>query len=154
MYFTSETYGKLTKEEVFDKIVLALKSDKQFHVWIGSDSQNHRHHTKMVLVICLYEEGHGGKIFYHIDYLPKMRILNDKIYAETENSLAVARELNDFLHTQKLRDKIEIHANIGPNGPTKDLINPIVGWITAENFIPKYKYESVVASTIADRISK
>ena len=155
MEFISETYGVLTKEQVFDKMLAALKDKySDYHVWIGTDSQNHKKTTKMVLVICLYETGRGGKIFYHIDHLPKIRVLDDKIYTETENSLVIARELNEFLHAHGVREKVEIHCDIGPKGPTKDLIKPIVGWVAAEGFVPKYKYESVVASTIADRISK
>ena len=69
MEFISETYGVLTKEAVFDKILAALRDKySDYHVWIGTDSQNHKRTTKMVLVICLYETGRlrlnsHGKIF-------------------------------------------------------------------------------------------
>ena len=108
----------------------------------------------MVVVICLINEGHGGVFFYHIDLLPKIKNLNTKIFTETEKSLEIARELNEYFHEEGIRADVEIHVDIGREGKTKDLIQSILGWITAEGFVAKIKDESYVASTIADRISK
>lgn len=154
MKFKSPTYGNLSKKEVFDYLKNAIsKEPGNYKIIVGTDSQN-TYKTKMVIVICLINKGKGGNFFYHIDWMPKIRDLNTKIYTETEKSLEIARELNEFLHNEKIRADVEIHVDIGRDGKTKDLIQSILGWISAEGFIAKIKDESYVASSIADRISK
>ena len=46
-----------------------------------------------------------------------------------------------------------IHADIGENGATKDMIKEVTGLIRGNGFEPKIKPESFVASTVADRFS-
>lgn len=156
MNFKSPTYGILKKEEVFNylkKEILKNKDKINYKVVVGTDSQN-TYKTKMVVVICLIKEGYGGSFFYHIDLLPKIKNLNTKIFTETEKSLEIARELNEFFHKENIRANVEIHVDIGKDGKTKELIQSILGWITSEGFVAKIKDESYVASSIADRISK
>ena len=154
MKFKSPTYGTLEKEQVFNYLKKSILQEKgNYKVIVGTDSQN-TYKTKMVVVICLINEGHGGVFFYHIDLLPKIKNLNTKIFTETEKSLEIARELNEYFHEEGIRVDVEIHVDIGREGKTKDLIQSILGWITAEGFVAKIKDESYVASTIADRISK
>ena len=154
MEFKSPTYGTIKKQEVFYFLKKAIqKNDGRYKIIVGSDSQN-TYKTKMVVVVCLVKEGHGGIFFYHIDLLPKVRDLNIKIYTETEKSLEIARELNEYLYREGVRAEVEIHVDIGREGKTKNLINGILGWIRAEGFEVRIKDESYVASSIADRISK
>ena len=144
----------MTKEEVFELLLTEISSQENCKIIIGTDSQN-TYRTKAVLVICLIRPGKGGLFFYHIDYwYPKIKDLSTKIYKETENSLSLARELNNFLHERKARAMVEIHVDIGTKGKTKDLIQSILGWVSAEGMNCKIKPYSFVASTIADRISK
>lgn len=154
MIFKSPTYGSLEKKEVFKYLKnTVLKEKGNYKIIVGTDSQN-TYKTKMVIVICLINEGKGGSFFYHIDWMPKIKDLNTKIYTETEKSLEIARELNKYLHEQGIRAEVEVHVDIGREGKTKDLIQSILGWVTAEGFVAKIKDESYVASSIADRISK
>jgi len=46
-----------------------------------------------------------------------------------------------------------IHADVGENGKTKDMIKEVTGLIKGNGFEPKIKPESFVASTVADRFS-
>lgn len=156
--FISPTYGKMTKAQVYDYLVKKIIDDKntrahKYSIIVGTDSQN-TYRTKFVSVICLIDEGRGGQYFYHIDWSNKIKDINTKIFTETEFSLQIARDLNKFLHEKGLRAEVEVHVDIGRQGKTKDLIQSILGWITAEGFKAKIKDESQVASTIADKISK
>lgn len=158
MNFINPTNGLMTKQEVYDLLIKEIKLNQEtkqhnYSIIVGTDSQN-SYKTKMVIVICLIDKGHGGRYFYHIDWLNKIKDINTKIYTETEKSLEIARELNDYLHNNGLRADVEVHVDIGRNGKTKELIQGILGWVTAEGFKAKIKDESWVASTIADKISK
>jgi predicted RNase H-related nuclease YkuK (DUF458 family) len=44
-----------------------------------------------------------------------------------------------------------IHADIGENGATKDMIREVIGLIKGNGFEAKIKPEAFVASTVADR---
>ena len=44
-----------------------------------------------------------------------------------------------------------IHADVGENGITRDMIKEVVGLIRGNGFEPKIKPESYVASIVADR---
>jgi predicted RNase H-related nuclease YkuK (DUF458 family) len=46
-----------------------------------------------------------------------------------------------------------IHADIGENGATKDMIREVTGLIRGNGFEPKIKPEAFAASTVADRYS-
>ncbi|HEX68148.1 MAG TPA: hypothetical protein ENG13_03675, partial [bacterium] len=46
-----------------------------------------------------------------------------------------------------------IHADIGGNGETKDMIKEVAGLIRGNGFEPKIKPESFAASIVADRYS-
>lgn len=158
MIFISPTNGKMTKTEIYDFILKKIQENQitkehDYSIIVGTDSQN-SYKTKMVLVICLIDKGHGGRYFYHIDWMKKIKDINTKIYTETEKSLEIARELNEFLHDNDVRAEVEVHVDIGRNGKTKELIQGILGWVTSEGFTAKIKDESWVASTIADKISK
>lgn len=158
MIFISPTNGKMTKAEIYDFILKKIQENQitkehDYSIIVGTDSQN-SYKTKMVLVICLIDKGHGGRYFYHIDWMKKIKDINTKIYTETEKSLEIARELNEFLHDNDVRAEVEVHVDIGRHGKTKELIQGILGWVTSEGFTAKIKDESWVASTIADKISK
>lgn len=158
MIFISPTNGKMTKAEIYDFILKKIQENQitkehDYSIIVGTDSQN-SYKTKMVLVICLIDKGHGGRYFYHIDWMKKIKDINTKIYTETEKSLEIARELNEFLHDNDVRAEVEVHVDIGRYGKTKELIQGILGWVTSEGFTAKIKDESWVASTIADKISK
>ena len=46
-----------------------------------------------------------------------------------------------------------IHADIGENGQTKDMIKELTGLIIGNGFEPKIKPEAYIASVVADRYS-
>ena len=77
MIFISPTNGKMTKPEIYDFILKKIQENQitkehDYSIIVGTDSQN-SYKTKMVLVICLIDKGHGGRYFYHIDWMKKIK---------------------------------------------------------------------------------
>ena len=60
-----------------------------------------------------------------------------------------SKELPDVLNF----DFRYIHADVGENGQTKDMIKEVAGLIRGNGFEPKIKPESYVASVVADRFT-
>lgn len=155
-YFNSITDGKLSKKQTFEKIkeILSNKGN-DYIVTVGTDSQTH-HDMKVVTVIAIHNVGKGGRFFYDVEYIPRTHTLREKLYEETQRSLNLSKELTEFFYENEIEQDIIIHVDMGSTqkSKTRILINEIMGWITAEGFVAKYKPYAGVASTVADRISK
>ena len=144
--FKSPTYGKLHIEQIPDKILTFYldhtKYDAPVHIIVGTDSQNFDD-TKIVSVVAVICEGHGGMFFYEITRRALIRDVrtkeNDKKYEEMYLNCPIA---------------IHVDAGNSRNGKTRELIPELVGWIRACGYDCSIKPDSFVASTIADRISK
>jgi len=48
-------------------------------------------------------------------------------------------------------NELEIHVDIGQNGPTREMIKEIVGMIKGSGFFVKIKPEAFAAATLADK---
>lgn len=157
--FTSPTKGKLTPEEAISDIseFINEEPEKFYRVVIGSDSQARRVNGKseidFVTALIVHREGSGARYFWKKEKVQKVPVLRDKIYTETLMSLAAAQELVPIL-----RDKIsptkydfEIHIDVGPLGPTRDMIKEVVGMVNGNGFKAKTKPDSWGASSVADK---
>lgn len=157
MKYRSITYGKLTENEVLQKIAQEIASfpGDEFVLTVGTDSHSHSQ-TKIVSVIALHHVGNGGKFFYSTEYLKRIDDVRHKVYQETMRSIEMAKRVTEFLFENELNLSVVIHVDIGENkkGKTYNLIKEISGWVQAEGFEIRYKPESSTASTIADRLTK
>lgn len=163
--YNSETYGKLNINQIPDKLLAFYEKNKDYdtpiQVIVGTDSQNFSD-TKIVNVVAIVCEGHGGIYFYEISHIPKMSDVRTKLYTETKMSLEAADEILKIIEEDKKYDglyenatfAIHVDAGFSEKGKTRDLIPAIVGWIKAQGYEASVKPQSFVSSTIADRISK
>lgn len=164
MAFQSQTYGKLNLRSIPDKIMDYVKRMEHygapFQITVGTDSQNFSD-TKIVSVIAVTCEGHGGIFFYEVSRIRRIADVRLKLTEETTRSLEVMTTLVETLEKEdyrEIRDKlslvIHVDASWNDRGKTKELIPGLVGWIKACGYDCKVKPESYAASSIADRISK
>ena len=165
MLFRSQTYGEVELENIPEKLLDYYQKNKHwqapFHIMIGTDSQNY-HDTKMVSVIAITCEGHGGIYFDHIKRLPRIASVAEKLQTETGDSLLIATNLMEVINNNpRYRElyrvsSITIHIDAGnsPKGKTASLIPSLIGWVHSTGLECKVKPQSFVASSIADKISK
>lgn len=163
--FNSQTYGKLNIELVVDKLLEFYNRTKQYdtpvQIIIGTDSQNHSE-TKIVTVIAITCEGHGGIYFYEVNYLNRIDNVRHKLFTETGMSIDVADKILSVMENNNRYEELfnaatfTIHVDAGRSdkGKTKELIPAIAGWIRSVGYEYEIKPDSFVSSTIADRISK
>lgn len=157
--FQDADHKQLTLNEIIKQIQNEVYNhpENQYKISVGTDSMTNRD-TVFVLAIVLYRIGNGGIYFYkkfHHDRIPNLRT---KLYNETQLSLSTADILiSDILEKdESLYNKINfsIHLDIGENGPTKDLIRELEGWVMAMGYDYAIKPDSYAASTIANMHSK
>ena len=165
MRFYSQTYGNVELEEIPHKLNEFYLRNKHygspFNIIIGTDSQNHRD-TKVVSVVAITCEGHGGIFFSHSKHIDLIQNVKEKLNYETGDSLIIATQLidvfeaHDDLYELYINAPISVHIDAGnsPKGKTYLLVKDLVGWVTATGFDCHVKPDSFVASSIADKLSK
>jgi predicted RNase H-related nuclease YkuK (DUF458 family) len=131
--------------------------EKFYRIVIGSDSQAKRTNGKSevdyVTALIVHREGCGARYFWRKEKVFQTPILRDKIYRETSMSLATAEEVVPLLREaiSPTKYNFEIHIDVGPLGPTRDMINEVTGMVQGNGFKAKTKPESWGASTVADK---
>jgi hypothetical protein len=154
--FESPTKGKLDLDRVAKEIVTYIKDDpeRSYQLVIGTDSEGNGK-VEFVTAIVIYRKGKGGRYFWKKFSKPNIIHLKQKIYEEVNSSLSVGQDLLDRLkkywQKEDIKSALEIHIDVGENGPTKDLIKEVVGMVLGYGFNAKIKPESYGASLVADR---
>lgn len=158
--FLNNSFGlKLTVKQVVAEIIqyMLLEPKRRYRITIGTDSLRLASgHADFVTAVVVHRIGNGGRYFWRRFTLGKFYNLRDRIIREVLVSLDIGKEILEELkkHTsgsQMPAWEFEIHADIGENGPTKAMIQEVVGMIRAHNFEAKTKPYSYAASKVADR---
>ena len=157
--FVSPTKGLLNVEQMLDEIssFVASAPDAFYRVVIGTDSQTKRINNEaeidFVTAVVVHKIGHGARCFWRREKQKKKYVLREKIYTETVKSLEFAEQF-----VPMLRGKIpasaydlEIHIDVGPVGPTREMIKEVVGMVRGSGYTVRTKPESYGASSVADR---
>ena len=157
--FYNPSRGNLKVNQVIDEILYYInnKPEKFYDIIVGCDSSSGDEPYFPVAVVIL-RVGEGGRFF-----LKKVGYRNRKFYnwkMRVLEEVLLSCELALFLR-ENLEKKLKdfnyqfryIHADIGENGDTREMIREVTGLIKGNGFEPKIKPESYVASTVADRYS-
>jgi len=157
-----ETYNnafgaQLTVKDVLAEIMafMAAAPTRRYRVTIGTDSELLANKAAdFVSAIVVHRIGNGGRYFWQRYQLGPFYTLRDRIIREVLISIDVAKEI--VAELEKVRGELpefefEIHADVGQNGPTKQMIQEVVGMIRANNFEARTKPESYAATNVADR---
>ncbi|KKS39032.1 MAG: hypothetical protein A3G49_03025 [Candidatus Sungbacteria bacterium RIFCSPLOWO2_12_FULL_41_11] len=154
-HFYSQSKGILTLDEVITEVIEFVKAEpgKWYHIIIGSDSASSSP-VELVTAVTVWRVGNGA-IHFWTKAEPKVFLtLRDRIYAETMNSITLAQEVRS-----RLRDRLgdeafwdnQVHIDVGENGPTRELIDTVVGMVKGYGFEAVIKPNSFGASTVADK---
>lgn len=151
--FNSPTYGSLSFEEVFDKIINFVKEepDRKYSLIVGSDSFP-GDQTVFVTAVIIHRKGSGGRYFYRKIRYEKIENLKLRIFTEVSLSLEIAEALKKRLSENGFsRLPVEIHLDIGRNGATRVLVKEVIKMIVGSGYIAVTKPDSFGASKVADR---
>lgn len=158
--FISPTVGELSVPEMVSEIEGFVHEEPRsfYRLVIGTDSQtrsiNGHAEIDFVTAIVIHRAGRGARYFWKkIKKEMKVPVLRDKIYTETAMSLEVAQDMVPEIRKRITPAKydFEIHIDVGPIGPTRDMIREVVGMVNGNGFVAKTKPESWGASSVADK---
>lgn len=155
--FHSWSKGTLTLERVFEEIVayVTRQPECSYQIIVGSDSAA-RNPVPLVTALTIRRVGNGAVHFWVTSEKKSFHTLRDRITEEAMQSITLAQELRsglrDTLGEEYLWDgKIEVHIDVGENGPTRDLIDQVVGMVKGFGFEAVIKPGAFGASQVADR---
>ena len=110
----------------------------------------------MVTAVTVRRVGNGAVHFWVTSDKKIFHTFRDRIYEEAMQSITLAQEirsgLRERLGEESLWDgMVEVHIDIGQNGPTRELIDQVVGMVKGFGFEAVIKPGSFGASQVADR---
>ncbi len=147
--FFNPTKGFLSFEEMKEEILVYMKEEGEYSIIIGCDSSSSLSPHFPVAVVVL-RKGKGGRFFLKKVSYSSRRFHNtrERVMEEVFLSCKLAMEVKDALG---FSDILYIHADVGGEGGTKDMIKEVTNFIRGNGFEPKIKPESFAASHLADR---
>lgn len=165
-YFLNETFfsptkGALSLQEVLQEMVAYMKEtpEKKYEVVVGCDSSATEDPTFPVVIVVLRKKA-GGRFFlrrvhYESRPFPSRR---QRIMEEVMLSCQLALWLRENFAAKAAEQGVDyefkyIHADVGENGITRDMVKEVTGLIRGNGFEPKIKPYSFAASSVADRFS-
>ena len=155
--------------------------ESKYKIVIGTDSEKREKGVDFVSVVVIHRIRKGGRYFWLRSYDKQVLDLRNRIYKEATLSLALTQALleqeleNNHMSLsagQSIREAIEklennpmigldkklvfineleIHVDIGNNGPTRAMIKEVVGMIRGSGFNVKIKPEAFAAANVADK---
>lgn len=150
-YFKNPTQGVINFKEVVQEITSYRRAEKnsRYKIVIGTDSEKRHQGADFVTVVAVQRLGKGGRYFWLESYDQTDFDLRNRIYRETTMSLALAQLLIE--EGFDIKTDLEIHVDIGYNGPTREMIKEITGMIRGSGFFVKIKPEAFAAASVADK---
>ncbi len=151
--YHNPTCGLLTPQEMVAELEAYRAEDpeSEYSLVVGSDSEDNLE-IDFITAIVIHRVGRGARYFWKSTMRPRFKTLRERIWHEALLSLETARELVVALGDTDA-PPVEIHVDIGTNGPTKQLIQEVTGMIRGSGFVVRIKPEAYAAASVADRYS-
>jgi len=147
--------NSLCLEEVIEAISDFVKKapKREYKIIVGTDSLA-MDEVAFIMAITVWRVGNGGIHFWTRSQKEKCFGLRDRINREVVQSITLAQEVRGRLK-EVLGDEFfwndQIHIDVGRKGPTKELVDSVVGMVKGYGFEAVIKPESFGASVVADR---
>ncbi|MFC1700974.1 ribonuclease H-like YkuK family protein [Patescibacteria group bacterium] len=158
--FHSPTNGEIKLSDLAKEVsdFMSQSSKDKYQLVVGTDSAGTQESdSDFVTAVIVYRIGHGGRYFWRRTNGGKIfHTLRDRIYNEVVLSLKTAQDMLAQFKTILKSDNesnydLQIHIDVGKNGPTREMIKEVVGMVRGNGFKAKIKPYAYGASNIADR---
>lgn len=162
--FYNETLKRhLGFDELIGELIKYINKEPkaEYKITIGTDS-NASNWAQFITAVTILRVGNGGRYFWTRSEKIFCPTLYDRIYKETMQSITFTQELKSRLK-EKIGeeffgpastggdDKISVHIDVGNNGPTKELVEGVVGMVKGFGLEAVIKPYSFGAFVVADR---
>ncbi len=122
-------------------------------VYIGTDSQQDGMKTQFVTVVVIHDPGHGGRGFYTVETVPRIKSLRERLLREVWLSVALGLEIDPMLAEES---QLQIHVDANPNTKFRSsaYVKELAAMVVSQGFEAVLKPEAWVAMHVADHVVK
>ncbi|MBI1866211.1 MAG: hypothetical protein HY005_03010 [Candidatus Staskawiczbacteria bacterium] len=163
-HFYSPSMGNLEFNDVIREIYNYINEQPEFFydIVVGCDSPSSTKPFFPIAIVVL-RTGAGGRFFlkkmhYPDSFLKRFVNWKNRILQEVYLSCELALSLRETLEkefgkaTPTFNYQFQyIHADVGEQGKTKEMVKEVTGLIRSNGFEPRIKPQSFAASVVADR---
>ncbi len=157
--FNSTTCGRLEGPALMEELLDYFRAapHQPYLLTVGTDSRQIRETCSIVSVVAVQRVGRGGRYFWRRFTRDSLPTLRRRMYMEASESLTLASELSRALDGRleevsgSLDLNLEIHVDVGHRGPTREMMNEIVGMIRGSGYPVRTKPDAYCAAVVADR---
>mgnify|MGYP001559593443 CR=1 FL=1 len=156
-YSASDTDKALTFDGVVNQILDFIKDlpENQYKLIIGTDSLYRAHGTVFATVIVIHRVGKGARFWWTRTKEKFEMNLYTRIMREAQDSVELMQAIYDSEIVMYVNEEdFAVHIDAGMDGDSRRVVNDCVGYVTGLGFHCEVKPDSVVAVTVADRITK
>ncbi|KKT77102.1 MAG: hypothetical protein UW74_C0049G0011 [Candidatus Giovannonibacteria bacterium GW2011_GWC2_44_8] len=134
----------ITFDELVGKLLDFIKDkpEREYKIVVGTDSRADKE-VHLITAVSIVRVGNGGRYFWTKSGIVAAPTMRDRIYKEAMYSIAFTQELKS-----RLKDKL---GDVGQKGPTKELVDAVVGMVKGYGFEAVIKPDSYGAFVLADR---
>lgn len=139
-----------------DDIVGTVKSlirEKGKIVHVGTDSQQAKKETAFVTILVVLDPGHGGRVFYKEEFMPRIKSLRERLLKEVWLSVNLGLELNAMV-PETVGLTVHVDANPNIRFRSSDYVKELTAMVVSQGFKTLLKPDSWAASHAADHIVK
>lgn len=157
LFYNETLRRRIALSQLEEEIIKYIREQPkaEYKITVGTDSPANTY-AQFVTAVTVLRVGNGGRYFWTRSEKIFCPTLRDRIYKEAMQSITLAQELRSRLK-EKLGEeffwdrKITVHIDIGNGGPTKDLIEGVVGMVRGYGLEAIIKPDAFAASIVADR---
>ncbi len=122
-------------------------------VYIGTDSQQDGMRTQFVTVVVIHNPGKGGRGFYTVESVPRIKSLRERLLKEVWLSVMLGLEVSPMLAEESA---LEIHVDANPNTKFKSsqYVKELTSMVVSQGFSAVLKPEAWAAMHVADHVVK
>ncbi|OHA14931.1 MAG: hypothetical protein A3A10_02420, partial [Candidatus Tagabacteria bacterium RIFCSPLOWO2_01_FULL_42_9] len=157
LFYNETLRRRINFDELIVEIVKYIREQPkaEYKITVGTDSDASSC-AQFVTAITVLKIGNGGRYFWTKSEKIFCPTLRERIYKETMQSITFTQELKSRLKDKLGEeffwdDKISVHIDVGEKGPTKDLIEGVVGMVKGYGLEAIIKPYSFGAFVVADR---
>ncbi len=138
----------LSGKEITLKEFLAQYNDKDWNLFIGTDSQTKGRRTKFSTVLLAWKEGYGAFGVEHRSVQLNIRNLRDQLIQETWLSIECAQTVKTLVDKDVI---IHLDVSQSPKFKSGRYKNELTGFVRGFGFNYELKPNSWAASSVADK---
>jgi hypothetical protein len=155
-FYNSAIKRRIGLDELIKEIISYINDvpNANYQITVGTDSPGVEN-PFFVTAVTILRIGNGGRYFWTKSERIQCHNLQERIYKEAMQSITLAQELKsrlrDFGEEFFWDNKISVHIDIGRNGPTRNLIEGVMGMVKGYGLEAVIKPDAFCACVVADK---